>query len=136
MERSMVLKKPIWMDSVGLCIGMLLLMVLFFTGCGAELRPSLEGVFVHSASSEFSEASDTLRIEKLDGGRYVLRRSTGIILIDGQGKKARPIIETENWNMELDVEKGLLLERSKGRQLWLEGDGLRLENAVYRRLDK
>ncbi|WP_461791654.1 hypothetical protein [Pedobacter sp.] len=134
MERSMMLKKPIWMDSVGLCIGMLLLMVLFFTGCRAELQPSFEGVFVHSASSEFSEACDTLRIEKTDEGRYVLRRSTGIILIDGQGKKAQPIIDREIWNMELDVEKGLLLERSKGRQLWLERDGLRLENAMYKRL--
>ena len=112
----------------------LLCWVVCFTGCGGKLAPSFEGVFVHSASSEFSQAADTLRVEKTGELDYVIYRSTGIVLISEDGKKASPVLERETWKLEYDEVKSVLVERSKGRHLSLEGEGLSLENAVYKRL--
>lgn len=121
-------------DVEKLWIGLVLFWMMVLVGCGPKLEPSFEGIFVNVASSEFSEAYDTLRVEKIGDQDYVLYRSTGIVLIDGQGKKAEPIIQRETWKLQLDKDRDLLLERSKGRKIRVEGDTLRLEKAVYKRL--
>ena len=117
-----------------LWLGLILFGLLLWVGCSSQARPSFEGVFVNAAKSEFSEAADTLRVEKTAERNYTVYRSTGIILIDEQGKKGRPILEKEIWKMRLDEERRELVELSKGRVLMAEAHGLRLANAFYQRL--
>ncbi|SOD13886.1 hypothetical protein [Pedobacter xixiisoli] len=114
--------------------GMVLLWMMVLAGCNPKPAPSFEGTFVNAASSEFSEAFDTLRVEKVGELDYLIYRSTGIVIIDEQGKKAKPVIQRESWKLQFDQERKLLLERSKGRELKMLDDALVLEKAVYQRL--
>lgn len=114
--------------------GIVLLWVMVLVGCGTKPVPSFEGSFVNAASSEFSEASDTLQVEKVGDLDYVIYRSTGIVLIDENGRKAKPVLQKETWKLQLDKDRNILLERSKGREVRVENDVLLLENAAYRRL--
>lgn len=114
--------------------GAVLFWITVLSGCGTGVQPSFAGVFVKYGSSEFSEAYDTLRLEKAEGTDYMVHRSTGIILIDERGRKAKPIVEKKTWKVQFDAERSVLVHRSMGREFRLEGDGLRMENGLYHRL--
>lgn len=109
-------------------------LIALMAGCAGRVQPALEGTFVQNAKSEFSQASDTLKVEKAEGHHYRIHRRTGIRLLDEAGRPGKLVMQQEEWQADLDPQTGVLTERSKGRRLQADGQTLTLERAVYRRV--
>lgn len=102
-------------------------------GCSQSGGSKLEGTFVNDATSEFSIAHDTLVVKEREEGTFLVNRSTGIVLIDENGKMGKQILEKEHWKASYNAETGELTTAGKPKITAIE-NGIKLERAVYRRV--
>lgn len=113
---------------MGLCLGFAL------AGCSSDkVRDFMPGTYVNSAGGEFSIASDTLKVELVEGNNYQVLRSTGYNLIS-DGKVGRREHETERWSCAYGTATNSLTELRKGKIITFYPE--RGELGVGRRLYK
>jgi len=96
----------------------------------------MEGTYVNSAGGEFSIASDTLVIERVEGNNYVVHRRTGYNLI-ADGKVGSREHETEEWSCLYNPDRQTLLEKRKGKiiSFFPERSALSVGQRVYQKLN-
>lgn len=88
---------------------------LALTSCtGDKVRDFMPGTYVNSAGGEFSIASDTLKVELVEGNNYVIHRRTGYNLIT-DGEVGTREFETEKWNCAYSTATKTLSELRKGK---------------------
>ncbi|PWG80805.1 hypothetical protein [Pararcticibacter amylolyticus] len=105
-----------------------------FGGCQRHPQVAFSGTYVNQAKSEFSIASDTLAVEKIQEENYIIRRKTGIRMLNESGKPGKLILESEEWKAIYDPEQKVMTGQQKGRLIRFSADGLLLENSLYRRI--
>ena len=94
---------------------MMVLGLAVLLGCSSDtVRDFMPGVYVNSAGGEFSVASDTLVIERVEGNNYVIHRKTGFNLVS-DGKIGKREYEQEEWRTVYDPQSQLLTETKKGK---------------------
>ena len=79
-----------------------------------EVRDFIPGTYVNSAGGEFSIASDTLILERIEGNNYRVFRRTGYNLISN-GKVGLREFETEVWACAYSPATKTLTESRKGK---------------------
>ncbi|MDN3588128.1 hypothetical protein QWY86_15700 [Pedobacter aquatilis] len=116
---------------LGLCFGFAL------AACqGDRVRDFMPGSYVSSAGGEFSMASDTLKVELVEGNNYKVLRSTGYNLIRN-GKVGRREYETQVWSCTYSVATNQLTELRKGRVIsFFPGRGeLSVGKRIYKKIN-
>lgn len=94
---------------LGLCFGFAL------AACQEDkVRDFMPGSYVNLAGGEFSMASDTLKVELVEGNNYRVLRSTGYNLIRN-GKAGRREYHTEFWSCFYSAAPNHLTELRKGK---------------------
>ncbi|TCD08592.1 hypothetical protein EZ449_12185 [Pedobacter frigidisoli] len=103
---------------------------------GDKVRDFMPGTYVNSAGGEFSIASDTLKVEQVDGNNYVIHRRTGYNLITN-GKVGAREYETEKWSCAYSTATKSLTELKKGRVItfYPNGDELKVGARVYKKIN-
>ncbi|TCC88592.1 hypothetical protein EZ428_18295 [Pedobacter frigiditerrae] len=81
-----------------------------------QVRDFMPGTYVNSAGGEFSIASDTLKIELVEGNNYQVWRSTGYNLIN-DGKVGNRELEREVWSCAYSTATKTLTELKKGKTI-------------------
>jgi len=101
-----------------------------------ELRDFMPGTYVNSAGGEFSIASDTLKVELVEGNNYQVLRRTGYNLIS-DGKLGARKRETEVWSCAYGPSSNILTELGRGKMLsFFQKDGaLKVGQRVYKKID-
>ena len=96
----------------------------------------MPGTYVNSAGGEFSIASDTLKIELVEGNNYQILRSTGYNLLrDGKvGARQR---EAEQWNCAYSTATKNLTELKKGKIItfYPDSSALKIGRRVYQKIN-
>lgn len=98
-----------------------------------KVRDFMPGTYVNSAGGQFSIASDTLKVELVEGNNYQIFRRTGYNLIR-DGKVGTREYETEQWNCAYSTATNSLNELRKGKIITFYPE--RGELGVGRRLYK
>jgi hypothetical protein len=127
MEAKMKTMRFLW----GLCLGFSL------AGCSRdEVKDFMPGTYVNSAGGEFSMASDTLKIELIEGNNYVVHRATGFHIIS-EGKLGAREYETEQWSCAYSKATKTLTELRKGKiiSFFPEREELSVGRRVYKKLN-
>ncbi len=123
------------MKAIKLLIGLCLCLAL--DSCeGDKVRDFIPGTYVNSAGGEFSIASDTLKIELVEGNNYQVLRSIGYNLIrDGKvGARQR---EAEQSSCAYSTATKTLTELKKGKVITFYPDSgsLKVGRRVYQKIN-
>lgn len=96
----------------------------------------MPGTYVNSAGGEFSIASDTLKVELVEGNNYQILRSTGYNLILG-GKVGARQREAEQWSCAYNTATKTLTELKKGKiiSFFPEKEALVVGRRVYKKIN-
>ena len=96
----------------------------------------MPGTYVNSAGGEFSIASDTLKIELIEGNSYRVLRSTGYNLIS-EGKIGKRECGTELWSCTYSPATKTLTELKKGKLIsfFPEKNTLAAGRRVYKKIN-
>lgn len=122
------------MKAIKLLLGLCLCFAL--AGCNTDkIRDFMPGTYVNSAGGEFSIASDTLKVELIQGNNYQLLRSTGYHLIS-DGKIGPREYETEHWRCAYNTSGKNLYELDKGKVIsfYPEQRELSVGKRIYKKL--
>jgi len=106
-------------------------------GCTSDkVRDFMPGTYVNSAGGEFSIASDTLKIERIEGNSYQVLRSTGYNLIR-DGKVGKREHGTELWSCTYSPATKTLTELKKGKLIsfFPEKGALAAGRRVYKKIN-
>lgn len=106
-------------------------------GCsGDKVRDFMPGTYVNSAGGEFSIASDTLKVELIEGNSYQVLRSTGYNLIS-EGKVGNREHATELWSCTYSPATRTLTELKKGKLIsfFPEKGALATGRRVYKKIN-
>lgn len=125
------------MKNLRITIGVIVLDCAFMLGCTSDkVRNFMPGVYVNSAGSEFSVASDTLAIEQVEGNNYVIHRRTGFNLVTN-GKLGKREYEVEKWTAVYSPDTQVLTETKKGKLIsfFPESGSLSVGRRLYRKVD-
>ena len=103
---------------------------------GDKVRDFMPGTYVNSAGGEFSIASDTLKIELVEGNNYVVHRRTGYNLIR-DGKFGVREHETERWSCAYSTATKTLTELKKGKLIafFPDSGSLKVARRVYQKIN-
>lgn len=123
------------MKAIKLLLG--LCSCLALANCATDkVRDFMPGTYVNSAGGEFSIASDTLKVELVEGNNYQILRSTGYNLIrDGKvGARQR---EAEQWSCAYSSATKTLTELKKGKVITFFPDSgsLKVGRRVYEKIN-
>jgi hypothetical protein len=101
-----------------------------------KVRDFMPGTYVNSAGGEFSIASDTLKVELVEGNNYQVLRSTGYNLIS-DGKVGIREFETEVWTCAYSGATKTLTELKKGKiiSFFPEKEALAVGRRVYKKIN-
>jgi hypothetical protein len=101
-----------------------------------EIKDFMPGIYVNSAGGEFSIASDTLKIELVEGNNYVIHRRTGYNLIS-DGKVGAREHETELWSCAYSSATKTLTELKKGKIItfYPDSSALKVGRRVYQKIN-
>lgn len=96
----------------------------------------MPGTYVNSAGGEFSIASDTLKVELVEGNNYVTHRSTGYNLVN-DGKVGAREYETEQWSCAYSTATKTMTELKKGKIITFFPDSntLKVGRRVYQKIN-
>jgi spore germination protein YaaH len=96
----------------------------------------MPGNYVNSAGGEFSIASDTLKVELVEGNNYVIHRRTGYNLIT-DGKVGARKFEAEQWSCAYSIATKTLTELMKGKVITFYPDSgsLKVGRRVYQKIN-
>ena len=106
-------------------------------GCSSdEVRDFMPGTYVNSAGGKYSIASDTLKIELIEGDSYQVLRSTGYNLIS-DGKIGKREYGTELWSCTNSPDTKTLTELKKGKLICFfpEKKTLAAGRRVYKKIN-
>ncbi len=123
------------MKAIKLLLGLALSSAL--ASCaGDQVRDFMPGTYVNSAGGEFSIASDTLKVELIEGNNYVIHRRTGYNLIT-DGKIGLREYETEQWSCAYSKATKTLTEskRSKIISFFPEKQALQIGRRLYQKIN-
>ena len=96
---------------LGLCLGFAL------AGCSSDkVRDFMPGTYVNTAGGEFSIASDTLKVELVEGNNYRVLRRTGYNLVR-DGRIGKREFGAEVWSCAYSTGNKSLTELRKGKVL-------------------
>ncbi|WP_026898845.1 hypothetical protein [Daejeonella oryzae] len=117
---------------------LILLAATLFTACSRDKLPDyIPGIYVDSASSEYSVAFDTLIIElsEKESNNYLIHRKTGFRRID-DGKPGKDQYETDEWVAVFEPETGVLTEISTGKTItfYPETNRMRVVRREYQKV--
>jgi len=100
-----------------------------------EVRDFIPGTYVNSAGGEFSMASDTLILERVEGNNYRVFRRTGYNLISN-GKVGLREFETEVWTCAYSPAAQTLTESRKGKVISFYPDRgvLQVSRRMYQKM--
>lgn len=103
---------------------------------GDKVKNFMPGTYVNSAGGEFSIASDTLKIELVEGNNYQVLRSTGYNLIT-EGKVGAREFETERWSCAYSTATKSLTELKTGKVITFFPDSgsLKVGRRVYQKIN-
>lgn len=116
---------------LGLCFGFAL------ASCTQDkVRDFMPGTYVNSAGGEFSIASDTLKVELVEGNNYQILRYTGYNLIS-DGKLGSREFETEHWSCAYSTATKTLTELKKGKVIsfFPEKEALAVGRRLYKKIN-
>ncbi|WP_316795336.1 hypothetical protein [Pedobacter agri] len=101
-----------------------------------KVRDFMPGTYVNSAGGEFSIASDTLKVELVEGNNYQVLRSTGYNLISG-GKVGPRERESEVWTCAYSQATKNLTELKKGKiiSFFPEKEALAVGQRLYEKIN-
>ncbi|MEJ5996617.1 hypothetical protein WG904_19470 [Pedobacter sp. Du54] len=101
-----------------------------------KIREFMPGTYVNSAGGEFSVASDTLKVELIEGNNYQILRSTGYNLIRN-GKVGAREHETDQWSCAYSTASKTLTELKKGKIITFYADSgtLKVGRRVYQKIN-
>jgi len=111
--------------------------LLYGLGCGGDGWVGyMPGTYVNSAGGAYAVADDTLSVVRLSGDSYVIDRSTGYNMRQGDTLGLRRQ-EKEKWRAVVDRERGILLEQRWGKELRFDRkrNCLEIGHRVYRKVD-
>ena len=116
---------------LGLCLGFAL------AGCSSDkVCDFMPGTYVNSAGGEFSVASDTLKVELVEGNQYrVFRRAGYNLLRDGRiGKRE---FGAEVWSCAYSTDTKTLTELKKGKMISFYPDSgiLKVGRRIYKKIN-
>jgi len=113
----------------------LMFWVLAIGGCGTP-APRFAGTYVSKVESAGNEVYDTLRVEKVSGGVYLLHRSSRFRIESEEVGAREWKLEREEWTADLSEATGLLIERRHGRRISLdkESGDLRVASRRYKKI--
>lgn len=96
----------------------------------------MPGTYVNSAGGKYSIASDTLKIELIEGDSYQVLRSTGYNLIS-DGKIGKREYGTELWSCTNSPDTKTLTELKKGKLICFfpEKKTLAAGRRVYKKIN-
>lgn len=96
----------------------------------------MPGTYVNSAGGEFSIASDTLKVEPVEGNNYQVLRSTGYNLISS-GKVGPRERESEVWTCAYSQATKSLTELKKGKiiSFFPEKEALAVGRMLYKKIN-
>jgi hypothetical protein len=116
---------------------MLICLAACIAACGNSKNPSLSGVYVNHAQSEYSVASDTLIIDavNLTNKTYSVERHAGFQKIRN-GQKQPEQFKKESWQAIWDSGNQVLSEGEYGRQIRLSSDtpGVLLKTTLFKKI--
>lgn len=124
-------------SKINLLLGLALLMVLLQLGCSGLGKPAINGVYLNTAGSEYSKASDTLVVESKDGNHFLIHRKTGFQLLNASGKPGKLQYESEQWTAVWDEQNQLLTEQRSGKRIRFSLDRSTMEvgKRKYKRIN-
>ena len=95
----------------------------------------MPGTYVNSAGGEFGIASDTLKVELVEGNSYQVLRSTGYNLIR-DGKVGQREYGTELWSCAYSAATRTLTELKRGKiiSFFPEQKALAVGKRVYKKI--
>jgi len=105
-------------------------------GCtGDQIKDFMPGTYVNSAGGEFGIASDTLKVELVEGNSYQVLRSTGYNLIR-DGKVGQREYGTELWSCAYSAATRTLTELKRGKiiSFFPEQKALAVGKRVYKKI--
>ena len=113
------------------------LLAVIFEACSSDkTRSSIEGTYVDSSESEYSQVNDTLVIEAAENNTFLIHRKTGITLIEN-GKAGKERYEREEWQATYDEGSKTLTESRTGKKITPlpEANKLLVERREYTKID-
>ncbi|RZJ83695.1 MAG: hypothetical protein EOO20_22330 [Chryseobacterium sp.] len=125
------------MKNLFVIIGVVVLGCALFAGCTSDkVRDFMPGVYVNSASGEFSVASDTLEVQFVEGNNYVIHRRTGFNLVT-DGKIGKREYEMEKWSAVYSPDTQGLTETKRGKLIsfFPDSGSLSVGQRSYKKID-
>jgi len=116
---------------LGLCLGFAL------AGCSSDkVRDFMPGTYVNEAGGEFSVASDTLKVELVEGNNYRVLRRTGYNLIR-DGRVGKREFGAEVWSCAYSPDTKILTELKKGKMISFYPDSgiLKVGRRIYKKIN-